>query len=69
MKLNNKTYDVLKWTLFILVPALIALIGTIAELYGFDAQTIITVISAIATFVGAITGISNKQYNKEEDKS
>jgi putative effector of murein hydrolase LrgA (UPF0299 family) len=66
MKLNNKTYDVLKWALFIFVPALIALIGTLAELYGYDAQTLITVISAIATFVGAITGISNRKYNKEE---
>lgn len=67
MKLNNKTYDVLKWTLFIFVPALIGLIGGLAELYNYDAQTIMTVISLVATFVGAITGISNHNYKKELD--
>ena len=31
---------------------------------NFDTETIILTISAIATFVGAITGISNVNYNK-----
>ena len=66
MKLNNKVYDILKWTLLIFVDALITLIGTLGVIYEFDTETIILTISAISTFLGVITGISNYKYNKEE---
>ena len=66
-QLTDKQYDVLKWALFIFVPALIGLIGGLAELYDYDAQTLMTLISLIATFLGAITGISSHNYNKEEE--
>ena len=46
------------------IPAVITLIGTLGKIYNFDTETIILTISAIATFVGAITGISNVNYNK-----
>lgn len=66
MKLNNKVYDILKWTLLIFVDALITLIGTLGVIYEFDTETIVLTISAISTFLGVITGISNYKYNKEE---
>ena len=65
MKLNNKIYDILKWTLIIFVPALISLIGTLGQIYMFDTEIIVLTISAIATFLGAITGISNNNYKKD----
>lgn len=66
MKLNNKIYDILKWTLIIFVPALITLIGTLGQIYKFDTEIIVLTISAIATFLGAITGISSYNYKKDE---
>ena len=65
MKMNNKIYDILKWGLMIFVPALITLIGTLGQIYNWDTEIIVLTISAIATFLGTITGISNYNYKKE----
>lgn len=67
MKMNNKVYDILKWSLMIFVPALITLIGTLGKIYNFDTEIIVLTISAIATFLGAITGISNYNYKKGDE--
>ena len=66
MKLNNKVYDVLKWILLVGVAPTIALITGLGELYNFDTALIIGTISLVATFLGAITGISNYNYNKNK---
>jgi len=68
LKLNDKIYTILKWGLIIFVPALITLIGTLGKIYGFDTETIVLTIGAIATFLGAITGISNINYYKDKEK-
>lgn len=65
MKLNDKVYKILKWGLIIFIPALITLIGSLGQIYGFDTEKIVLTISAISTFLGVITGISNYNYNKE----
>lgn len=67
MKLNDKIYKILKWGLIIFIPALITLIGTLGQIYNFDTETIVLTISAISTFLGVITGISNYNYHKEND--
>ena len=64
MKLNNKLYNILKWGLIIFIPALITLIGTLGQIYNFDTETIVLTISAVSTFLGVITGISNYNYKK-----
>lgn len=64
MRMNNKIYDVFKWGLMIFIPALITLIGSLGQIYKFDTEVIILTISTFATFIGAITGISNINYNK-----
>ncbi len=64
MKLKDEIYNVLKWTLITFVPALILLISTLGTIYHFDTEIITLTIGAIATFLGAITGISNKNYYK-----
>lgn len=66
MKLNNKVYNIFKWGLIIFIPALISLIGTLGQIYGFDTEKIVLTISAISTFIGIITGISNYNYKKGE---
>ena len=57
MKLSNKAYDIIKYCLFTVVPATIGLISTLGIIYKFDTEVITLTIGAIATFVGALTGI------------
>lgn len=68
MKMNDKIYNILKWGLMIFIPAVTTLIGTLGQIYGFDTETIILTITAVATFLGVITGISNYNYKKVSDK-
>ena len=64
--LKDGLYKILKWGLILFVPALISLIGNLGKIYGFETEKIVLTISAISTFVGVITGISNYNYNKGE---
>lgn len=67
MILNEKVYKVLKWTCLIAVPAVITLISTLGTIYGQDMTTVTATIGAVATFVGALIGISNSNYYKDND--
>ena len=62
--LPDKVYNVLKWILTVAVAPTIALIVGLGELYGFDTFKVVETISLVATFLGAIFGISVYQYNK-----
>lgn len=66
MKFSNKTYDFLKWMCLIAVPAVITLISTLGTIYGWDTTAITATIGAVATFVGALIGVSNANYNSKE---
>ena len=66
-KMSNKVYDVLKWILLVAVAPTIALITGLGELYGFDTTLIVGTISLVATFLGALLGVSNVKYNKRVD--
>ncbi len=66
MKMSNKVYEILKYGLWIFIPAVITFIGTLGQIYGFETEVVVLTISAIATFLGAITGISNINYHKED---
>ena len=66
MKLTNKTYDKIKFLVQIVAPALIVLIAGLGDLYGFDTQNIIGLITLLITFTGSVLGISNLQYKKGE---
>lgn len=62
--LPDRVYIVLKWILTVAVAPAIALISGLGALYGFDTFKIVETISLIATFLGAIFGISVYQYSK-----
>lgn len=62
--LPDKVYIVLKWILTVAIAPTIALISGLGALYGFDTFKIVETISLVATFLGAIFGISVYQYNK-----
>lgn len=66
MKMNNKLYDVLKWTALIALPALGTLYSMLGVIWGFPyGEQIVGTIAAVETFLGAILGISNAQYKKK----
>ena len=65
MKLKNEVYDILKWLVGIVLPALSTFYSTVAPLFGwYDPGTIAQVISAVCVLVGALIGISTAEYNK-----
>ena len=66
MVLSDKVYKTLKWALLTVVPALITLISGLGTIYGYDTTQITAVIGLVSTFVGAVVGISNSNYNKKE---
>ena len=66
MIIPNKIYDYLKWIVMILLPALETAIFGLGQLYGFDSTIICGTIAIIATFIGALIGVSTHAYNKEK---
>lgn len=72
MKLSNSLYDILKWICVIFVPALITYLNILLPSLGVDASsvsTVITIIGAAGTFIGALIGISTANYYKDEAKN
>lgn len=66
MKLPSHVYDILKWLVLIVIPALTTFYAVIDNLFGYGYAEIVTTISAaLCTCIGAIIGISTAQYNKD----
>ncbi len=69
MKLSNKYYDVAKWLVMIVMPALVTLIGTIGTAVGWaHTELVMTIVTAITAFFGASLGFSSANYYKEDTK-
>ena len=68
MLIPNKIYDVLKWVLLIVVPAFITLLTALTMAWHWDIplEAIVTTITATATFLGAVLGISSAVYNSTD---
>lgn len=64
--LKDEIYNGFKWGLILFVPSLITLISSLGQIYKFDTEVIILTIAAVSTFIGTITGISDKNYKKGE---
>ena len=69
MKLSDKTYNILKWLVVIVLPALATLYAALGGIWGLPLVTEITgTINAVDTFLGAILMISTANYNKSTNK-
>lgn len=66
MQMSNKFYDIAKYLLLVVEPALVALIAGLGVLYGWDTELIIGTISVFATFFGSILKISSDNYKKTQ---
>lgn len=58
--LPDKAYVTLKWVALIVLPALATLVGAVGTAWGWPHLTaIISTITAVSAFVGALIGASN----------
>ena len=66
MKMDNKTYDVLKCIAQYLLPAAGTLYFALASIWGLPyGEQVVGTITAVDTFLGVLLGISSVQYNKD----
>lgn len=67
--LSNKQYDAIKWSTVVLLPALGTLYFTLSQLWGLPAgEAVLGTMMASQVFIGALMGISTKQYEKSGEK-
>ena len=67
MKLNNKVYDILKWLVIIVMPAIATLYAALAPVWGWPRpDDVVLTLNAVTAFAGAVLGISTVQYNKDK---
>lgn len=64
-KMTNEQYDIAKWIVQVVAPALVTLITGLGALGGYDVKVITGVIALLTTFAGTVLGISNINYNKD----
>ena len=70
MKLSNKVYDVLKFLCTIVLPGLGTLYFALAGIWGLPyGEQVVGTLAAISVFIGALIGISNYNYKKQNAAS
>lgn len=71
MVLPSKVYEVLRWLIAIVFPAVIVLFDTLAKAWNWNipVEAITTTLSAVELFLGTIFGISKLAYDKEQAKA
>ena len=64
--MSNKTYDILKWIVITVLPALLTLFGVIGATLELNCtDTVITIGTAVITCLGTILGVSSVNYAKK----
>lgn len=67
MKINDKLYDVLKWVVMIVLPALSTAYVGLAAVWGWPlADEVAKSCSVVCVLLGALLGISTAEYNKTQ---
>lgn len=67
MKLPDPVYDVLKWLVLVVIPALTTFYAVCDKVFGWGYPEIVTTISAaLCACIGSIVGVSTAEYNKNK---
>lgn len=67
MKLPDKVYDVLKWVVMIVIPAMTTAYVGLAAIWGFPYSEEVSKTSAVlCALLGALLGISSATYYNEK---
>jgi hypothetical protein len=65
MKMDSRTYDILKYIAQVVLPALGTLYFALASIWGFPyGEQIVGTITAVDTFMGVLLKISSDNYYK-----
>lgn len=65
---SNKTYNIVKWVVLTVLPALSVLVGVLGKAYNWgDTDLAVITLNAVTVFLGTVTGVSALNYNKKED--
>lgn len=68
MLLKNETYDLLKLLATRILPALATLVGTIGQALSWPYTALaVTIISAVAAFIGECINASSKAYYSQKE--
>lgn len=63
MIFKNKTYDILKWSCLVGIPAMITFFGVLGDTLEWNfTQPVLTIAIAFNTMLGTMLGISNIKY-------
>ena len=63
--LTSKQYNVLKWIVIIVLPAIITVYSTFSNIWGWPyGDQIAASLSAVTLFLGVVIGVSTNSYNK-----
>lgn len=69
IKLSDAAYDILKWVALICLPAIATFYGVLSKVWGLPYGTeICATITALATLIGTLIGISHININKEKEE-
>lgn len=64
--LPQKAYEIIRWVVSVVIPALITLYGTIAIVCHLPyTEVVLTIAGATETFLGTIFGINKIAYDKQ----
>ncbi len=67
MKLSSPVYDVLKWVVMIVLPALSTAYVGLAAIWAWPlADEVAKTCSVVCVLLGALLGISTAEYNKSK---
>lgn len=65
--MTDKSYNVIKWVVIIALPAFSSLVGGLGKAYSWaDTDLAVLTINAVTVFLGAVTGVSALNYNKQQ---
>ena len=65
MKISDKLYDILKWVVIIVLPAVATLYAALSAVWAWPySAEVVTTLTAADTFLGAVLCISTATYNK-----
>ena len=66
--LTNEQYDILKWLIYVVIPAVVVFLGTVMSVLGWQhTETFILIAGAFELLLGTIFKVSDINYNKEEE--
>lgn len=68
IQLNNSMYDVMKWIVTLVLPALGTLYFTLSQIWGLPyGEEVVGTLTAISLFLGTILKISSSNYSSENE--